>query len=84
MQHTVASDAIAVVVNPENPVRSLTLQQLSDIYTGKITNWQQVGGEDRPIVLLSRESNSGTYSISWRTSSAWARRATCCSRPTRC
>jgi phosphate transport system substrate-binding protein len=42
-------------------VNGLTLQQLSDIYTGKITNWSQVGGEERPIVLLSRESNSGTY-----------------------
>jgi phosphate transport system substrate-binding protein len=57
----VARDAIAVVVNPSNPVSKLTLQQISDIYTGKITNWQEVGGEDRPIVLLSRESNSGTY-----------------------
>jgi phosphate transport system substrate-binding protein len=61
VQHTVARDAIAVVVNPGNPVNGLTLQQLSDIYTGKITNWRQVGGDDRPIVLLSRESNSGTY-----------------------
>ncbi len=45
------------------PTRStqLTLQQISDIYTRKITNWSEVGGEDRPIVLLSRESNSGTY-----------------------
>jgi len=58
---TVALDAIAVVVNPENPVSELTLQQISDIYTGKITNWKEVGGDDRPIVLLSRESNSGTY-----------------------
>lgn len=58
---TVAQDAIAVVVNPNNPVDQLTLQQISAIYTGQITNWQEVGGEDRPIVLLSRESNSGTY-----------------------
>jgi phosphate transport system substrate-binding protein len=58
---TVARDAIAIVVNPSNPVNTLTLQQLSDIYTGKITNWRQVGGENRPIVLLSRECNSGTY-----------------------
>jgi phosphate transport system substrate-binding protein len=58
---TVARDAIAIVVNPSNPVNALTLQQLSDIYTGKITNWRQVGGENRPIVLLSRECNSGTY-----------------------
>lgn len=57
----VARDAIAIVVNPSNPLQGLTLQQLSDIYTGRITNWQQVGGENRPIVLLSRESNSGTY-----------------------
>jgi phosphate transport system substrate-binding protein len=61
VQFTVAGDAIAVVVNPGNPVKGLTLQQLSDIYTGKIKNWREVGGEDRPIVLLSRESNSGTY-----------------------
>ena len=61
VQFVVARDAIAVVVNPENPVDELTLQQISDMYTGKITNWQQVGGQDRPVVLLSRESNSGTY-----------------------
>ena len=61
VEFVVARDAIAVVVNPSNPVSALTMQQISDIYTGKITNWRQVGGEDRPIVLLSRESNSGTY-----------------------
>jgi phosphate transport system substrate-binding protein len=57
----VAQDAIAVVVNPANPVDRLTIPQISAIYTGQITNWAEVGGEDRPIVLLSRESNSGTY-----------------------
>ncbi len=61
VEFVVAWDAIAIVVHPANPVNGLTLQQLSDIYTGKITNWREVGGEDRPIVLLSRESNSGTY-----------------------
>ncbi len=61
LEHAVALDAIAVVVHPSNPVNGLTLQQISDIYTGKITNWRELGGEDRPIVLLSRESNSGTY-----------------------
>jgi len=61
VEFVVAYDAIAVVVHPSNPVAGLTLQQLSDIYTGRITNWREVGGEDRPIVLLSRESNSGTY-----------------------
>jgi phosphate transport system substrate-binding protein len=57
----VAKDAIAVIVNPNNPVDQLTLQQLSDIYSGKINNWTEVGGEDRPIVRLSRETNSGTH-----------------------
>jgi len=61
VEHVVARDAIAVIVHPSNPVEHLTLQQISDIYTGKITNWRQVGGENRPIVLLSRESNSGTH-----------------------
>jgi phosphate transport system substrate-binding protein len=61
VEHIVAGDAIAVVVNPTNPVSALTIDQLSDIFTGKITNWHEVGGEDRPIVLLSRESNSGTH-----------------------
>ncbi len=61
VEHVVAGDAIAVVVHPSNPVEGLTIDQLSDIFTGRITNWREVGGEDRPIVLLSRESNSGTY-----------------------
>jgi phosphate transport system substrate-binding protein len=61
VEFVVARDAIAVVVHPSNPVDGLTFQQISGIFTGKITNWEQVGGENRPIVLLSRESNSGTY-----------------------
>jgi len=61
VEHIVARDAIAVIVNPENPVNQLTLQQISDIYSGKIKNWQEVGGENRPIVRLSRETNSGTH-----------------------
>lgn len=61
MEHVVAGDAIAIVVHPSNPVDALTIPQIADIYAGRITNWQEVGGEDRPIVLLSRESNSGTH-----------------------
>lgn len=61
VEHIIARDAIAVIVNPENPVSQLTLKQISDIYSGKITRWNQVGGEDRPIVKLSRETNSGTH-----------------------
>ena len=61
VEFTVASDAIAVIVHPDNPVSKLTLEQVSAIYKGEITNWQEIGGEDRPIVLLSRETNSGTH-----------------------
>ncbi len=61
LEHIIAQDAIAVIVNPQNPVSQLTLQQISDIYSGKITNWTEVGGENRPIVRLSRETNSGTH-----------------------
>ncbi len=61
MEHVIARDAIAVIVNPQNPVSQLTLKQISDIYSGVIKNWSEVGGEDRPIVRLSRETNSGTH-----------------------
>jgi phosphate transport system substrate-binding protein len=57
----VAIDALAVIVHPDNPVDQLTIQQLSDIYTRRIINWKEVGGNDAPIVLLSRETNSGTH-----------------------
>ena len=61
VEHVIARDAIAIVIHPDNPVDELSIQQLSDIYSGVITNWGEVGGDDRPIVLLSRESNSGTH-----------------------
>jgi len=61
VEHIIARDAIAVIVNPENSVSELTLQQISDIYSGQINNWKEVGGDDRPIVRLSRETNSGTH-----------------------
>ena len=57
----VAYDALAVIVHPSNPVKQLTRKQLEDIFRGKITNWKQVGGEDRKIVVYSRETSSGTY-----------------------
>lgn len=60
-EHVIARDAIAVIVNPANPVKELTLAQLSAIYQGQIKNWSEVGGEDWPIVRLSRETNSGTH-----------------------
>jgi phosphate transport system substrate-binding protein len=57
----IARDAIAIIINPENPVDKLTMEQISQIYRGEINNWAEVGGEDRPIVRLSRETNSGTH-----------------------
>ncbi|OGO17151.1 MAG: phosphate-binding protein [Chloroflexi bacterium RBG_16_48_8] len=61
VEFIVARDAIAIIVHPENPVNQLTIHQLSAIYSGQINNWSEVGGEDRPIVRLSRETNSGTH-----------------------
>lgn len=57
----VARDGLAIYVNASNPVKQLTLDQLRLIYTGEVTNWKQVGGEDAAIILYSRENNSGTY-----------------------
>ncbi len=57
----VALDGLAVVVNPANKISELTIDQLADIYTGKIKNWKELGGRDAKIVLLSREVNSGTH-----------------------
>ncbi len=57
----VGMDGLAVVVNPKNPVNKMTIDQLADVFTGKITNWKELGGEDKKIVVLSREVNSGTH-----------------------
>ena len=59
-EYAVARDGIAMIVNPANPINELTLPQLKDIYTGAVTNWAQVGGENGDILLFSRESSSGT------------------------
>ncbi len=57
----VANDGLAVVLNPANPVNELTIEQLSGIYTNRISNWREVGGNDAPIVALSRDTDSGTH-----------------------
>jgi phosphate transport system substrate-binding protein len=57
----VATDALSVVVHPSNPVSELNIAQLSAIYTNQINNWSEVGGNDAPIVALSRDTNSGTH-----------------------
>ena len=61
IEFTVAIDALAVIVHPDNPVSELTIDQLSDIFTGRVTNWKEAGGNDAPIIILSRETNSGTH-----------------------
>ncbi|HEY9125342.1 MAG TPA: phosphate ABC transporter substrate-binding protein [Bacteroidales bacterium] len=58
---TIALDALAVIVNPGNKVSQLTREQLEGIFTGKITNWKEVGGDDLKIIVYSRETSSGTY-----------------------
>ena len=55
-----AYDGIAIVVSPDNPVKELTIEQIADIYTGKVTNWKDVGGNDAGIVVIGREAGSGT------------------------
>lgn len=57
---TIAYDGIVVVTHPENPVQTLSIEQVRQIFTGEITNWQQLGGEDAQIVVVSREDGSGT------------------------
>jgi len=57
----IALDGLAVVTSPANPVGKLTLEQLAGIFTGRISNWKEVGGKDERIVILSREVNSGTH-----------------------
>ena len=57
----VATDALSVVVHPSNPVSELTIAQLSAIYTGQITNWNEIGGNDVEIVAIARDTNSGTH-----------------------
>ncbi|NIS80812.1 MAG: phosphate ABC transporter substrate-binding protein PstS family protein [Anaerolineales bacterium] len=61
VEFVIARDAIAIIVNRENPIDRMTIDQISDIYSGKINNWAALGGENRPIVRLSRETNSGTH-----------------------
>ena len=59
--HVVALDGLPIIVHPSNPVKGLTLEQVSGIYLGKITNWKELGGPDMKIIKISRDTNSGTY-----------------------
>ncbi len=58
---TIGYDGLTVVVNNDNPVKNLTLEEIRAIFIGEITNWKEVGGEDREIIVLSRDSSSGTH-----------------------
>jgi phosphate transport system substrate-binding protein len=58
--HEIAKDGVAIVVNEENPVDELSMEEVRSIYSGEITNWEEVGGEDWTIVVVSREEGSGT------------------------
>jgi phosphate transport system substrate-binding protein len=62
--HVIAYDALTPVVNPKNKLNGLTIDQLSQIYQGKIQNWKEVGGDDLKIIVISRDSSSGTFE-SW-------------------
>ncbi|UQZ90329.1 phosphate ABC transporter substrate-binding protein [Deltaproteobacteria bacterium Smac51] len=63
VRHAVALDCVAVVVNPNNPVKNLTLGQLKNIYNGTYISWKEVGGEDKPIVPINRDASSGTFEV---------------------
>lgn len=60
VEHIVALDGVAIVVNPENPVADLTTEQIAGIFTGEITNWSELGGADAPVAIYGREAGSGT------------------------
>ena len=60
--HMVAKDALSIYIHPDNPVNNLTIDQLNKIFSGQISNWQEVGGPDHPITVFIRSPNSGTYS----------------------
>jgi phosphate transport system substrate-binding protein len=61
IEHVVALDGLSVIVHPGNPVANLTIEKIRDIYTGAISNWRELGGPDQKIVVISRDTNSGTY-----------------------
>lgn len=61
VETNVALDGVAIIVNPDNPINEVSMDQLREIYTGEVTNWQALNGQDQKIIVLSRENSSGTY-----------------------
>lgn len=60
-EYVIARDGLSLIVHPDNPVDHLSMEEIKDIFTGKVTNWKDVGGNDEEIIVLARESSSGTY-----------------------
>jgi len=63
----VAYDALSIIVNPKNPIHKITLAEIKAVFTGKITNWKSLGGKDAPIIVYTRNPNSGTYEFMKKT-----------------
>ncbi len=63
VEFIVAFDCIVPVVHPDNPLKNITLDQLKSMYKGEIRNWKEIGGADKPIVMISRDTSSGTYEV---------------------
>lgn len=61
VKHEIALDAVVPIVHPNNPIENLSVDQLRDIYMGKIQNWSMIGGQDKRVAVISRDSSSGTY-----------------------
>jgi phosphate transport system substrate-binding protein len=62
-RHTVALDSLAVITHPDNPIKDLSIEELHDIYVGVYKNWKELGGHDRPIIAINRDSSSGTFEM---------------------
>lgn len=62
-EHIIAVDSLVLIVNPENPITSVSIQDLQRIFSGEVTNWSQLGGEDIPITVVTRDPGTGTYAV---------------------
>jgi phosphate transport system substrate-binding protein len=61
--HRIALDCVVPIVHPSNPLTEISSERLKDIYTGKVTNWSELGGDNKPVVVISRDTSSGTYEV---------------------
>jgi len=63
VEFIVAFDCIIPVVHPSNPLKNITVDQLKALYKGEVKNWKEIGGSDKPVVVISRDTSSGTYEV---------------------